>query len=80
MLHNITMLFTYHFHILHHLWAMKDDIIEVISNLMLKEPNSAEKRTNLAGNLFLKLNSAELMEFVFPSLLSSLCSLVQKCS
>ena len=30
-----------------------------------KDPNLAEKLTNLAENLFKKLNSTEFMEFVF---------------
>ena len=36
---------------------------------MFKEPNLAEKRTNLAENLFLKLNSTEFTELFSPSLL-----------
>ena len=42
---------------------------------MFKDPNLAEKLTNLAESQQKKLNSAKFMEFVFPSLMLPSCSL-----
>ena len=62
---DITMLFTYYLHILHHLYAMKMTFLKLFIICPFKEPNVEEKKGQIRGNFFFKLNSAEVMEFVF---------------
>ena len=62
---DITMLYAYYLHILHHLQAMKMTVLELFLICTFKDPKLAEKWTNLAENPIKKLNSAEFMEFVF---------------
>ena len=44
---------------------MKMTILKIFLNCTFKDPNLAEKLTNLEETLKTKLNSPEFMEFVF---------------
>ena len=56
LLHDITILFTKYFNILHHLQTMKMIFLKVFLTCTFKDPNLAEKFTNLAENLFKKVD------------------------
>ena len=43
----------------------ENNILEVISNLNVQWPKFGGKKDKLGGKYFLKLNSAEFMEFIF---------------
>ena len=64
MLHDITLLFTY----FAFFTGYEYDILKIISNLHFQGSNFGGKVEKFGGKPSKKLNFAEFMEFIFPSL------------
>ena len=72
-----TMLFTYYWHILLHLQAIKMICLKLFLICKLKDPNLAKKLTNLAENLLKNLTPRSSWSLFFPSLTEGPYALLQ---